>query len=101
MKKLLLLLICVPQLLISQDDATELTSLSPGKNEIQFESDGLTRRLIITTPKTYSRQNSYPALFCFHGAGGKADGQSKRWSPQADERGINCNQCGSGAIRRS
>jgi len=88
MKKLLLLLICVPQLLISQNNVTELTSLSPGTNEIQFESNGLTRRLIVTTPKTYNRQSSYPALFCFHGAGGKADGQSKRWSPQADERGI-------------
>lgn len=88
MKRLLLLLICVPQLLFSQDGATQLMSLSPGTNEIQIENDGLTRRLIITTPKTFSRQGSYPALFCFHGAGGKADGPSKRWSPQSDERGI-------------
>ena len=68
--------------------ATELTSLSPGKNEVQIEHDGQSRRLIITTPKTYSRQGTYPVLFCFHGAGGKADGQSKRWSPQADKRDL-------------
>lgn len=74
--------------LIVEQSATELTSLSPGTNEIQFEYDGLTRRLIITTPNTFDDQKIYSALFCFHGAGGKADGQSKRWSPQADERGI-------------
>ena len=68
--------------------ATELTSLSPGINEIQFKHDGQSRRLLITTPKTFDRQGIYPALFCFHGAGGKADGPSKRWSPHADERGL-------------
>ena len=68
--------------------ATDLTSLSPGTNEIQFEYDGLSRRMIITTPKTFDRQGSYPVLFCFHGAGGKADGQSRRWAPQADKRGL-------------
>lgn len=73
---------------IVEQSATKLISLSPGTNEIQFEYDGLTRRLIITTPNTFDDQSIYSALFCFHGAGGKADGQSKRWSPQADERGI-------------
>ena len=68
--------------------ATELTSLSPGTNEVQFKYDGRSRRLIITTPKTFDRQRPYPVLFCFHGAGGKADGQSARWSPQADKRGL-------------
>jgi poly(3-hydroxybutyrate) depolymerase len=68
--------------------ATELTSLSPGINEIQVEHDGRSRRLIVTTPKTFSRQGLYPVLFCFHGAGGKADGPSKRWSPHADKRGL-------------
>jgi poly(3-hydroxybutyrate) depolymerase len=68
--------------------ATELTSLSPGKNEIQFKHDGRSRRLIITTPKTFGGQDSYPVLFCFHGAGGKADGPSRRWSPHADKRGL-------------
>ncbi len=71
-----------------QNMATELTSLSPGMNEIQFKHDGQSRRLLITTPKTFDRQGIYPALFCFHGAGGKADGPSKRWSPHADERGL-------------
>jgi poly(3-hydroxybutyrate) depolymerase len=66
----------------------ELTSLSPGTNEVHFEHDGYSRRLIVTTPKTYSRQFAYPVLFCFHGAGGKADGQSERWSPQADLHGF-------------
>lgn len=88
MKKLLLFLICVPQLLFSQDGATELLSLSSGTNVIQVKHNGLSRRLIITTPKTFNRQTMYPALFCFHGAGGKADGQSKRWSPQADDRNL-------------
>lgn len=68
--------------------ATELKSLSPGINEIQVEHDGRSRRLIVTTPKTYGRQGLYPVLFCFHGAGGKADGPSKRWSPHADKRGL-------------
>ena len=68
--------------------ATELTSLSPGINEIQVEHDGRSRRLIVTTPKTFGHKGLYPVLFCFHGAGGKADGPSKRWSPHADKRGL-------------
>ncbi|PHS09671.1 MAG: hypothetical protein COA78_11935 [Blastopirellula sp.] len=68
--------------------ATELTSLSPGTNEVQVKHNGRSRLLIITTPKTYESQGSYPVLFCFHGAGGKAEGQSKRWSPHADKRGL-------------
>jgi poly(3-hydroxybutyrate) depolymerase len=68
--------------------ASDLASLSPGKNEVQIEYDGQSRRLIVTTPKTFDRQGAYPILFCFHGAGGKAEGQSDRWSPQADKRGV-------------
>jgi len=68
--------------------AAELTSLSPGRNEVQVEHDGRSRRLVVTVPKTYDRQELYPVLFCFHGAGGKADGQSVRWSPHADQRGL-------------
>jgi poly(3-hydroxybutyrate) depolymerase len=68
--------------------ASDLTSLSPGKNEIQIEHDGRSRRLIVTTPKTFGRQGPYPVLFCFHGAGGNADGTSKRWSAHADKRGL-------------
>jgi poly(3-hydroxybutyrate) depolymerase len=68
--------------------AIELTSLSPGTNEVQFKHDGQSRRLIITTPKTFDRQRLHQVLFCFHGAGGKADGQSTRWSPYADRRGL-------------
>ncbi|MFP6892163.1 MAG: hypothetical protein VCA18_00330 [Opitutales bacterium] len=68
--------------------ATQLAALSPGISEIKVEHDGRSRRLIVTTPKTFSRQRPYPVLFCFHGAGGKADGPSKRWSPHADKRGL-------------
>ncbi len=68
--------------------ASDFASLTPGKNEVLIEHDGLPRRLIVTTPKTFDRQSAYPILFCFHGAGGKAEGQSNRWSPHADKRGI-------------
>ena len=68
--------------------ASELGSLCPGANEVQFKHDGRSRRLIITTPKDFDGQRSFPVLFCFHGAGGKADGQSARWSPHADTRGM-------------
>ena len=68
--------------------ATDFTSLSPGTNEVQFKHDGRSRRLIITTPKTFDGQGPHPVLFCFHGAGGKADHQSKRWSSHADKRGL-------------
>ena len=67
---------------------TELTSLSPGRNEVQVEHAGQSRRLMVPIPNTYDRQESYPVLFCYHGAGGKADGQSERWSPHADKRGL-------------
>ncbi len=85
-------LFLIPAILLilnsSETLGSELTSLSPGTNEVQIEHDGQTRRLIVTTPKTYSRQDTYPILFCFHGAGGKAKGQSARWSPQADKQGL-------------
>jgi len=68
--------------------ASDLDSLLPGGNEIRFEHDGQTRRLIVTTPSDYDRTREYPILFCFHGAGGKADGQSNRWAPKADERSL-------------
>jgi len=87
--KIMLLLMMTAILAVepSGDFATELISLFPGINEIQVEHDGRSRRLIVTTPKMFGRQGPYPALFCFHGAGGKADGPSKRWSPHADKRG--------------
>ena len=88
--KIMLLLMMTAILAVepSGDFATELISLFPGINEIQVEHDGRSRRLIVTTPKMFGRQGPYPALFCFHGAGGKADGPSKRWSPHADKRGL-------------
>jgi poly(3-hydroxybutyrate) depolymerase len=75
-------------LIPSETFAADLNSLNPGTNEIQFEHDGQSRRLLVTTPESYSSERTYPALFCFHGAGGKADGQSDRWAPQADERDL-------------
>ena len=88
--KIALLLMMTTILAVEPSDslATDLTSLSPGTNEVQFKHDGRSRRLIITTPKTFDGQRPHPVLFCFHGAGGKADGQSTRWSPHADKRGL-------------
>lgn len=86
--KLLLILAVMAILNPSQTHAAELTSLSPGMNEVQIEHDGHSRRLLVTTPKSYDPKSSYPILMCFHGAGGKADGQSTRWSPQADKNGF-------------
>ena len=64
----------------------QLASLSPGGNELNVDYGGQSRRLLITLPKKWERESQYPVLFCFHGAGGKADGPSRRWSPHADKR---------------
>ena len=55
----------------------QLASLSPGGNELNVDYDGQSRRLMITVPKKLGRQGTHPVLFCFHGAGGKADGPSR------------------------
>ncbi len=68
--------------------ASDFSSLIAGTNEIHVEHDGFSRRLIVTTPKNYSPDKSYPILFCFHGAGGKADGPSMRFSPHVDKRDL-------------
>ena len=88
--KIALLLISATLSILNPSEtlASELTSLSPGKNEVQIEHEGRSRRLIVTAPETYSRQGTYPILFCFHGAGGKANGPSNRWSPHADKHGL-------------
>lgn len=88
--KLALLLISatLSTLTPSKTLASDLKSLSPGTNETQIMHDGISRRLIVTIPQAFDRETAYPILFCFHGAGGKADGQSSRWSPQADKRGL-------------
>ena len=82
----LLIAILILQLFAAM--AAELNALSPGTNEVHIRHDGELRRMIITTPQSFDRKKRYPALFCFHGAGGKAEGQSRRWSPQADKRDI-------------
>ncbi|MEC9123889.1 MAG: hypothetical protein VYE02_04420, partial [Verrucomicrobiota bacterium] len=66
----------------------QLASLSAGGNELNVDYGGQSRRLMITVPKKLGRQGKHPVLFCFHGAGGKADGPSRRWSPHADKRGL-------------
>jgi len=67
---------------------TQFASLSPGGNELNVDYGDQSRRLLITLPKKWERESQYPVLFCFHGAGGKADGPSRRWSPHADKRGL-------------
>ncbi len=85
-------LLLIPAILLilnpSETLGSELTSLAPGTNEVQIEHDGQTRRLIVTTPKAYSRQSAYPVLFCFHGAGGKAEGQAKSRSGRSSDRTV-------------
>ena len=89
MKTTLLLMLATMLILTPQETlASDLTTLHPGKNEIQIEHDGRFRRLIVTTPKTFDRQRVYPILFCFHGAGGKADGPSEWWSPHVDKHDL-------------
>lgn len=88
MKTTLLMLVAMLHFGSVEMLASDLASLSSGTNEVQIEHDGLSRRLIVTTPKDFDRKSVYPILLCFHGAGGKADGQSNRWSPQADKQGL-------------
>jgi poly(3-hydroxybutyrate) depolymerase len=68
--------------------ATDIGVLSPGKNKVKIKHNSQLRRLIITIPKTFSSNHRYPVLFCFHGAGGQAENLSKRWSHNADVRGL-------------
>jgi len=88
--KIILLVMAACSLIIQSVGAqvSEFGSLAQGVNDIRFEHDGLSRRLLITTPQSFDRDCSYPILFCFHGAGGRADGQSKRWSRYADKRDL-------------
>ena len=59
MKTTLLLMLATMLILTPQETlASDLTSLSPGKNEIQIEHDGRSRRLIVTTPKTFDRHKA-------------------------------------------
>ena len=67
---------------------SKLASLSPGCNEINVDYGGYSRRLMITAPNKFDDKRLHPVLFCFHGAGGKADGQSKRWSRHVKSRGL-------------
>ena len=54
MKTALLLLLTTLSILNPfKTPASELTSLSPGTNEVQIKHDGKIRRLIVTTLKTY------------------------------------------------
>lgn len=89
MKTMMLLMVTLILVTTPMTAASDgLTTLRAGANEVQFNHNGRTRRLIITTPASFDSKQLHPVLFCFHGAGGKADGQSKRWSPQAERRGL-------------
>ena len=65
-----------------------LDALAPGLNEIQIKHHGHSRRLLITAPTSFESGSRYATLLCFHGAGGKADGQSIRWRRHADSRNL-------------
>ena len=65
-----------------------LDALAPGLNEIQIKHHGHSRRLLITAPTSFESGSRYATLLCFHGAGGKADGQSIRWGRHADSRNL-------------
>ena len=71
-----------------------LDSLSPGLNKIQIKHHGHSRRLLITAPTSFESGTRYATLLCFHGAGGKADGQSIRWGRHADSRRLLVVSCG-------
>ena len=73
---------------VGSSPAAELASLPVGRSEVTFNHNGQQRRLVITTPATCKGQEPCPVLFCFHGAGGKAEGPSRRWSRHADRHGL-------------
>jgi len=65
------------RLIPSLDPSTFRTSL----NEIHIEHDNQSRRLLVVTPHDFEKDSIYPVLLCFHGAGGRAEGQARRWAP--------------------
>jgi len=65
-----------------------LAILRPGLNEVRVKHESELRRLIVITPATFDRNATYPVLFCFHGAGGKAESQSERWKRHVDRRNL-------------
>jgi polyhydroxybutyrate depolymerase len=71
-----------------------LDALAPGLNKIQIKHHGHSRRLLITAPTSFASGTRYATLLCFHGAGGKADGQSIRWGRHADSRRLLVVSCG-------
>ena len=62
--------------------------LQPGTNEVFVRDGPELRRLIVILPSNHDHYESYPTLFCFHGAGGKAENQSQRWASHVEDRGL-------------
>lgn len=60
--------------------------LRPGTNEVRVQHQSELRRIMVITPSNYDSNKSYPVLFCFHGAGGRAENQSERWKRHVDRR---------------
>ena len=74
--------------LAQSDDsrAHHIPALDPGtflkrSNEVSIEHDAQLRRLLVVTPHDFDKDATYPVLLCFHGAGGRAEGQARRWAP--------------------
>ena len=72
------------RLIPSLDPSTFRTSL----NEIHIEHDNQSRRLLVVTPHDFEKDSIYPVLLCFHGAGGRAEGQARRWGQPGGGGGL-------------
>lgn len=62
--------------------------LRRGANEVRVRHQSELRRLMVITPTSYEKTKSYPVLFCFHGAGGRAESQCERWKRHVDRRSL-------------
>ncbi|MDG1874368.1 MAG: hypothetical protein P8J27_10690 [Mariniblastus sp.] len=69
-------------------EALNPEKISPGLNEIKHKHGSELRRLVIVAPKAFDKNKSYPVLYCFHGAGGKADKQIARWRRHVDKHNL-------------
>ena len=83
--KLVLPVIVLVALQLNVGFSAETFRLSAGANEVSFPFAERNRRLLVTTPDNFDPGRTYPTLFCFHGAGGRADGQSSRWGRHANQ----------------
>jgi len=68
--------------------ALDSAVLRPGTNEVRVKHQSEMRRIMVITPSNYDSNKTYPVLFCFHGAGGRAESQSERWKRHVDRRSL-------------